>query len=76
MLDKRMGFNERVCPCTQTEEYYVCTDGQMVYLRDQMAQKPSIANPLVPTMPPRDLLLVPCYNKDEQNKTTQVMRYI
>ena len=33
-----------VCPCTQTEEYYICTDVQTVYLQNWMAQTQSISN--------------------------------
>ena len=47
-----MVCNGSVCPCTQTEETYVCTDSQTVYLRDQMTRTPSLANLLILTMPP------------------------
>ena len=40
-------YNNSVYPCTQTEEYYVCTDSQTVYLRDQMTKTLSITNPLI-----------------------------
>ena len=47
-----MVCNGSVCPCTQTEETYVCTDSQTVYLRDQMTRTPSLANPPILTTPP------------------------
>ena len=44
--------NGIVFPCTHTEEYYVCTYCQMVYLRDQMTRTPSLSNPPIGTTPP------------------------
>ena len=43
--------NGSVCTCTQTEKYYVLTDGQTVYLRDQMTRTPSLANPPIRKTP-------------------------
>ena len=47
IIEKKRGCNWSVCTCTQSEEYYVCTNGQKVYLWDQTTRKPSLANPLV-----------------------------
>ena len=44
--------NGSVCPCTQTEEWYVCTCGQKVYLRYQTTRTTSLANLLIQTTPP------------------------
>ena len=49
--------NGSVCTCTQTEEYYVSTDFQTVYLREQTAQTPSLTNLPVLTTPIGDPLL-------------------
>ena len=43
--------NGIVYPCTQLEDWYICTDGQTIYLQDHMDQTPSLANNLLPTMP-------------------------
>ena len=43
--------NGSVYTCTHTEEYYLRTDGQTVYLGDQMTIKLSLANPLIRMMP-------------------------
>ena len=40
MIKKKRGCNRSVYPCTYTEEYYVWTYGQKVYLRDQTDQTP------------------------------------
>ena len=51
-----MGCSEILFPCTQTEEYSVWIYGQTVYLQDQMTQTPSLANPPLRTIPPREPL--------------------
>ena len=61
MPDKKMGCNGSIYPRTQTEEQYVHTYGQTVYLQYQTTRTTSLANPSIQTMPPgtlsTDLLL-------------------
>ena len=52
MFGNKRLCNGRVCPCIQTEEQYVHTDFQTIYLQDQTTQTPSLANPPVPMTPP------------------------
>ena len=61
MPDNKRGCGVSVCPCTQTEEYYVCTYGHTVYLQDQTNQTPSPSNPLLPTMPPGTRFTAPLH---------------
>ena len=53
MIDNKRGCNGSVCPCSQTENWYICTYGQTVYIRDQTTITPSLKNPPIPTTPPR-----------------------
>ena len=50
-----------VCQCTQTEEYYICTDVQRVYLQQQMAQTHSLSNIPLQTMTPGNLYMDPLH---------------
>ena len=52
MIDKKRGRTGGVSLCTQTEDWYLCTDGSMVYLHDQITQTSSLANMPVQTTPP------------------------
>ena len=40
--------NGSVSPCTRTEEYYIRTDIQTVYIQYQMSKTPSLVNPKLP----------------------------
>ena len=42
--DKKRGYNRSVYTCTQTEEKYVRTDGETVYLWDQRTINTSLVN--------------------------------
>ena len=46
------GCNGSLCPCIHTEELYVRTDNQTVYIQDQTTRTPSLANPPIRTTPP------------------------
>ena len=50
--DKERGYNESVCPWTHIEEWYVCTDGQTIYIWYQKSRTPSLANSPILTTPP------------------------
>ena len=55
MTEKKRGCTGSFCPCTHTDKYYVRTDGQTVYLRDQKTRTPLLANPPIQTTPPGNL---------------------
>ena len=44
IAENKRGCNKSIFPCTQTEEYYVRTDVQMVYLQDHTTRITSFVN--------------------------------
>ena len=64
MPEKKIGCNRSVCPFTQTEEQYVRTDGQTVYLRDQTTITPSLANLPIRMIPPGNPFTAPLQSSD------------
>ena len=66
--------NGSVSPCTHTEEYYIRTDSQTVYIQYQMSQTTSLVNPKLQKTPPRDLLHVPITWNTAQSTPRSTLR--
>ena len=79
MPEKKRECNGSVCPCTPTEEQYVRTDDQTVYLQYQTNRIPSLSNPPIQTTPPGTLFtaalnfyqLAPMAGTDQQQINTK-----
>ena len=75
MLEKKRGCSGSICPCIQTEEYYVHTDVHTVYLQDHMTQTPSLSNPPIRTIPSGTRFLSPVTGAQKKYCTRDIVDY-